>query len=157
MQIKDAHAAEAVKRDIATPPHLQWQVGYFARTRVIMAHADKPTASTTSTSIIADLGEMGKKRAEAMATMQAELFKEFQEISQYWTGRAKAEADLASELISKLTAARSVPETAKAYQEWASQRMQMVLEDGQRLFADSFRLTETTAQLFSDGGAGKGT
>ena len=122
-----------------------------------MAQADKSTASATSTSIIADLGEIGKKRAEAVATMQAELFKEFQEISQYWTGRAKTEADLASELISKLTAARSVPETAKAYQEWASRRMQMVLEDGQHLFADSFKLTETTAQLFSDGGAGKGT
>ena len=150
MQIKDAHAAEAVKRNIATPPHLQWQVGYFARTRVIMAHADKPTASTTSTSIIADLGEMGKKRAEAMATMQAELFKEFQEISQYWTGRAKAEADLASELISKLTAARSVPETAKAYQEWASRRMQLAVEDSQRLFADGLKFAETGARLCSN-------
>ena len=118
--------------------------------------ADKPTGSATPTSIITSLGEMGKKRAEAVAAMQAELFREFQEISQYWTGRAKTEADLASELISKLTAARSVPEIAKAYQEWASRRMQMVLEDGQHLFADSFKLTETTAQWFSDG-AGKGT
>src|SRR6516165_9098620 len=83
--------------------------------RVMMAQADKSTASATSTSIIADLSEIGKKRAEAVATMQAELFKEFQEISQYWTGRAKTEADLASELLSKLTDARSVQETAKAY------------------------------------------
>jgi hypothetical protein len=100
---------------------------------------------------------MGKKRAEAVAAMQAELFREFQEISQYWTGRAKTEAELASELLSKLTDARSVQETAKAYQEWASRRMQMVLEDGQRLFADSCKLTETTARLFSDDGAGKGS
>ena len=156
MQIKDAHAAEAVKRHCYARSSAI--AGGLVRTHeVMMAQADKSTASATSTSIIADLGEIGKKRAEAVATMQAELFKEFQEISQYWTGRAKTEADLASELISKLTAARSVPEIAKAYQEWASRRMQMVLEDGQRLFADSFRLTETTAQLFSNGGAGKGT
>ncbi len=117
-----------------------------------MAQADKSTASATS-SIVANLGEMTKKRVEATAAAQAELFQELQQISQHWTARAKSEADLASELVSKLTSARSVPEGAKAYQEWASQRMQMAFEDGQHLVADSFKLLETAARRLSDGGA----
>lgn len=120
-----------------------------------MAQTDKSTTAAASPSIVADLGEMTKKRVEATAAAQAELFKELQEISQYWTARAKSETDLASELVSKLTGARSIPETATAYQEWASRRMQMALEDGQHLIADSFKLMETAARPFSNGAAGK--
>ena len=122
-----------------------------------MAQADKSTASATSNSLVTELGEIANKRAEAMAAVQAELFKRLQEISQHWVARAKSEADLASELVSKLTSARSVPETATAYKEWASRRMQMAAEDGQRLFADSFKLIETSARLFSNGDSGSRT
>jgi len=76
------------------------------------------------------------------------------ECKQHWVDRAKLEADLASQLVSKLTSARSVPETAMAYQEWASRRMQVALEDGQHLFADNIKIVETAARFFSDGRAG---
>ena len=104
--------------------------------------------------VVAELAEMGKKRAEAMAAIQADVFKELQEVGQHWVDRAKFEADLASELVSKLTSARSVPETVTAYQEWASRRMQIALEDGQHLFADNIKMVETAARFFSDGRAG---
>lgn len=122
-----------------------------------MAQTDKSAAPTAPAFIVADLGEITKKRVEAAATAQAELFRELQEISRYWTARAKSETDLASELVSKLTGARSIPETATAYQEWASQRMQMALEDGQHLIADSFKLMETAARPFSNGVVSKST
>jgi hypothetical protein len=120
----------------------------------MMVQADKSTSSATSASIVAQLGEMGKKRVEATAAVQAQLSKEFQEISQHWTARAKSEADLASELLGKMTSARSVPESAKVYQEWANRRMRLAFEDGQRFLADTFKFIETTARLFSDGDAG---
>jgi hypothetical protein len=74
-----------------------------------------------------------------------------QEISQYWSARAKVETDLASELIGKLTSARSVPESAKAYQEWVNQRMSMTVEDSQHLVADGFKLVQTAARSLSNG------
>ena len=119
-----------------------------------MAQADKPT---TSSSIVAGLGEIGRQRAEAIAAVQAECLKRLQEASQHWAECAKTEADLASKLAAKLTSARSVPEIANAYQDWARQRMQMALDDGQRLFADSLKLLQTSARMFSNGGTGGST
>jgi hypothetical protein len=104
-----------------------------------MTQVDQSTSSTTPNSIFAELGEIGKKRAEAMAAAQTELLHGFQEISQHWVARAKSEAELASELVAKLTSARSIPETATAYQEWASRRMRLAIEDSQRLFADGLK------------------
>jgi hypothetical protein len=116
-----------------------------------MAQVDKSASSATLNSIVTSLGEIGKKRAEAIAAVQTELFNGLQEISQHWVARAKSETDLASELVSKLTNARSVLESATAYQQWASRRTQMALEDGQRLFTDSIKLVETSTRLFLNG------
>ena len=99
-------------------------------------------------SVFGQLGEAGKQGAQAVAEAQQKLFAEFQGIGQHWVARAKSEADLASELIAKLTAARSVPESAAAYQEWATRRMQLTIEDSQRLFADGLKLMETSTRLF---------
>ena len=122
-----------------------------------MTQTDKSTASATSTSIVDNLGEIAKKRVEATAAAQAALLKEYQEIGQHWSNRAKSEADLASELIGKLTSARSFPETATACQEWAGRRMQLVLEDGEHLLADSLKFLETAARSFSNGGTAAST
>jgi Phasin protein len=119
-----------------------------------MAQVEKSTMSATSHAFAADLGEAGKKHVEAISAMQADLFKEIQEIGQHWTTRAKSETDLASELVGKLTSARSFQETATAYQEWAIRRAQRAVEDGQRLFADNVKLLETAARLFSNSGGG---
>jgi hypothetical protein len=120
-------------------------------------HTEGSTKSATSSASFTELGEIGKKRAEAMVAVQTELFEELQEISQHWVARAKSETDLASELVAKLTSARSAPETASAYQEWARRRMRMAVEDSQRLFADSLKLMQTGARLFSNGAIGGGT
>jgi hypothetical protein len=88
--------------------------------------------------------------------VQAELLNTLQ-ASQHCAVRAKSEADLASELMTKLTNTRSMPEIAAAYQEWASRRMRMAVDDSQRLFADSLNLMETSVRLFSGGSIGGGT
>jgi hypothetical protein len=114
------------------------------------AEADGPTKSARSSSLFAELGEVGKKHTEALAAAQTELLDGFQEISQHWAARAKSETDLASELVARLTSARSIPETMAAYQEWASRRMQLAVEDSQRLFADGLKFVETGARLSSN-------
>ena len=88
-----------------------------------------------------------------LAAAQVELLAGFQELNKYWVARAKSEADLTSDLLTKLMSTRSVPESATAYQEWSKRRMEMAVEDGKRLFADSIKLMETSVRLFSNGRA----
>jgi hypothetical protein len=118
-----------------------------------MAQAEKSTTSAIPNSFAANLSKAGKKHVEAISAMQADVFKELQEIGEHWTARAKSETELASELVGKLTSARSIPESATAYQEWAIRRTQMAVEDSQRLFTDNVKLMEIAARLFSNGGA----
>lgn len=117
-----------------------------------MAQTENQTTSAAPNSL-ASLGKAGTQRVEAIRAMQADLFKEIQEIGEHWTARVKSETDLGSELLGKLKNARSIPETATAYQEWAIRRAQMAVEDGQRLLTDNIKLMETAAQLFSNNGA----
>lgn len=120
----------------------------------MVSRTDTPTSPGGTRSMFSGLGETGKERTEAMVAAQAEFLERLREINQYWLERAKSEAELATDLAAKLTHARSAPETATAYQEWATRRMQLVLEDGQRLFADSVKLMERSARLFSSGSTG---
>ena len=65
----------------------------------------------------AEFAEMEKKRVEDFVNAQTELVEKLQEMNRQWFDRAQSEANLASELASKLTAARSIPDAMAAYQE----------------------------------------
>jgi len=52
-----------------------------------------------------------------------------------------------SELATKLTATRSVPEALEAYTKCVSQRMQMTAEHGQRVFKDCQQITQKNHQV----------
>lgn len=97
--------------------------------------------------------EAGKKRVESMIDTQAKLLDVLQDVNREWLERAQSEAGLAAEFWNKLAAARSVPEAAVAYQDWASRRMQMFAEDGQRLLSDGQKFMEAGTRLFANGGA----
>lgn len=57
---------------------------------------------------------MGKKRVEEFVNTQRELLEKLQEMNRQWFDRAQSETNLASELASKLTVARSIPEAMAA-------------------------------------------
>jgi hypothetical protein len=97
--------------------------------------------------------EMGKQRVEALMEMQQELFNVFQEINQAWFDRVRSAATINSELIAKLTAARSMPETAEAYQQCVGKRMEMLVEDGRRLLADSQKIVSLGSKFLTNGSA----
>jgi hypothetical protein len=65
-----------------------------------------------------------KLGAENFAKIQKELNDFLEETNRHWIARAKSEAEFASELMTKLTNAQSIPDTAAVYQEWVTQRMQ---------------------------------
>ena len=68
--------------------------------------------------------------------------------------RVQSGVTLASELVGKLAAARSVPEAAAAYQECMTRHMELFAEDGRRMVADSEKLMRVGARLFSNGSPG---
>ena len=94
---------------------------------------------------------MGKKRLDELVAKQTEQLEKLQEVNRNWIDRIQSQAKLGSEFVAKLTAARSIPEVATAYQEWASRQMEMATEDAKRIFADGQKLAETGARLLSNG------
>ncbi len=104
-----------------------------------------------ATFIPSDLSAMGKKHLEELVAIQTEQLGKLQDMNRTWFDRMQSEANLASEFAAKLTAARSMPEVATAYQEWAQRHMEMAAEDAKRIFADSQKLAETGARLLSNG------
>jgi hypothetical protein len=114
---------------------------------------EQPVANFASAEIV----EFGKKGVEALMEMHKVLFDTFQEINQAWLARARSEATLNSELVAKLTAARTVPETADACQECMGKRMELFVEDSRRLLADSQKIVSLSTRFLTNGSAGNGS
>ena len=104
-----------------------------------------------------EIAEIGKKRIEALVEMQKDFLAAFEEMNQAWFSRARSEATIASELVSKLTTARSVPETTTAYQECMGKRLEMLAEDSRRLLADSQRFIQMSTRFLMNGAVTNGT
>ena len=81
----------------------------------------------------------------------------FQEINQAWFDRARSAATINSELIAKLTSARTMPETAEAYQQCVGKRMEMLVEDGRRLLADSQKIVNVGSKFLTNGSGHNGS
>jgi Phasin protein len=102
----------------------------------------------------AEHAEVGKKQVEAMIDVQNEFIKAIDEVNREWAARVEAETDLATDFAGKLTAARSIPETAAICQEWMNRRMEMFAEDSRRMVADIQKFTTATARLVPKGWTG---
>jgi hypothetical protein len=98
-----------------------------------------------------ELAKMGTKRIEDFVNAQAELLVKLQESNKQWFDRVQSEANLVSDLASKLTSARSIPDAMSAYQEWGTRKLEMMAEDGKHALADAQKFVETGARLLSNG------
>ena len=84
------------------------------------AQPERKEKSSLANLIPAEFAAIGKKRLDEYIAMRTEQLEKLQEVNRNWFDRMETEATLASEFATKLTAARSIPEAATAYQEWAS-------------------------------------
>jgi hypothetical protein len=100
---------------------------------------------------------MGKKRVEEFVNAQNELLDNLQEMNHQWLERMQLEVSVASEVASKLTAIRSIPDATTVCQEWMTLRFKMMTEDGKRFFADTQKFMETGARLLANGGLAPST
>jgi hypothetical protein len=57
-----------------------------------------------------------------------------------WLARMELERELAAELASKLTGAKSLPDVFKVYQDWMIRRMEITTKDSQKFYEQSQKL-----------------
>ena len=88
-----------------------------------------------------------------MMDIQKGVLESVAEMNQHWVSRAKSEAELASEFLAKLTAARSIPDTATACQECASRQMEIFAEDGRWFLAATQKMLPHILQNGPAGGS----
>ena len=79
-----------------------------------------------ATLLPSELLDVAKKQIESLLEVQKELMQTLEGINHELFNRAKKEADLASEFVGKLAAARSVPDATTTYQEWATKEMELL-------------------------------
>ena len=116
--------------------------------------AERSIKSTTLDLFPAAFAQTSKQRVEDMINSQTELLRYLQEANQKWFARMQSEAAMASEFATKLAAARSIPETATIYQEWANRRIELLSQDGRCLFTDTKKMMEAGARMLGNGWAG---
>jgi hypothetical protein len=111
-----------------------------------------------ATMIPSELMEATRKRIESLLEIQKELMQMLEGINHELFNRAKKEAELASEFVGKLAAARSVPDATSTYHEWATKEMELLAADGHQMFAHGEKLMQASRRLFSGNGMhGAGT
>jgi hypothetical protein len=86
--------------------------------------------------------DFGKESTQAMLNMQKELLDAYEQASRAWLDRVKSEADFWSDLATKLSTTKNVPEALGAYQQSVAQRMQMAAEDGRRMFEEYQKVSQ---------------
>jgi hypothetical protein len=111
----------------------------------------KPSENTAQEIGPAQLLQLGKLQTNTVVNLQKELLDAYEEASRAWLSRVKSEVELWSNLATKLTATRSVPEGMEAYRDCVSQRVQMAADDGRRLFDDGQRIIGALTRSLNGG------
>ena len=85
----------------------------------------------------------------AVMDMQREVFEGLERVNRDWLAWLESEIRITSDFASKLTEARSVPDTATAWQACATRQFALLAENGLRFFADGQKLIETGTRYLS--------
>lgn len=112
-------------------------------------HPGKVAKSTSGGFSSPQLAVMQKEGIEKLVDMESGLVQKLQEANRNWFSRAEAEANLASEFLTNLTSARSLPETTSAFQQWTSRRMELAAEDVKHVLVDTQEFIEAGAHMWS--------
>ena len=118
--------------------------------------SDNPRSTKASLSS-APFGEMGPHNVKAALRLQIEMFEVLHDVGRDWLKRAASEAEFALNLPNKLTAAQTVPAALSAYQEWLSEWMSMISEDGRHFIADGQKIVDRGVSCFADRSPGAAT
>jgi phasin protein len=131
---------------------LDFRINFIAQLGVVVMSPKSESVQSPPALNFTDINKFGQKQADAFIAMQRELCSLVEESNRNWLARTELERDLATELATKLSTAKTPPDAAKAYQEWISRRMQTLAEDGRKLFSDSQKFISAATRFLSNGG-----
>ncbi len=97
----------------------------------------------------------GVVQAERLGRFQAELFEKIQEVNRHWLERIQSEATLAAEFATKMASARSFPDAAIVYREWATRQLKLTAEDASYAISTGQALMAMGSRLLQGEGKGK--
>jgi hypothetical protein len=110
------------------------------------------TASIAAKADVQSFLNWGQGRTDAALALQKDLLASYEEASRAWLARVQSEVALWSDLASKLTATRTVPEAFEAYSQCVSQRMKMAADDGRLLADEAQQITQNITKSLGNGG-----
>jgi Phasin protein len=100
---------------------------------------------------------MGSKNLEAFAAAQKRFFEALEQANRDWLDRLNEGAALTSDFTRKVSAARSIPDAAAGYQEWANQQMALVSRQTQKFMEDSQKFMNACVKIAGNGKGLTGT
>lgn len=89
----------------------------------------------------------GQKQSQALTEAQQEWTRLFQQANDDWRARIALERDMAAELTSELTAAKTLPDAAAAYQKWMTRHFELMAKDSQKLMESSQTFATSMSRL----------
>jgi hypothetical protein len=115
--------------------------------------AQKPEAAGSEPAKLgaSPIFQFGAHQTEAMLNAHKEMLAVCEEASREWVERMKSEVALWSDLASKLSACKSVPDSVDACRDTVAQRMKLAAEDGQRLFEEGQKIIGVMTHSLSAG------
>jgi len=97
---------------------------------------------------------VGRKTFDSMVGLQQNFLGALQDINQQWAATINAEIALVSETLTKLAAAKSIPDTVATCQSCGTRQMEIVAENSRGLQAAGEKIM---SHLSGDGLRGGGT
>jgi hypothetical protein len=119
--------------------------------------ATKEAMNPSKSGAPADVINWGQHQSEAALNFQKAILESCEQASRAWVDRMQSEISLWSDLASKLSSTKSVPEAFETYTKCMSQRMQMAADDGRKLVEEAQQLTQKFAQSLGNGRPGMTT
>lgn len=116
--------------------------------------ATKETISTSKAGVPPNVANWGQHQTEAALNLQKAIMESCEQASRTWIDRMQSEISLWSDLASKLSSTKSVPEAFETYSKCMSQRMQMAADDGRKLVEEAQQLTQKLTQSLGNGRPG---
>jgi hypothetical protein len=95
----------------------------------------------------ADLPPFVNWGQEQTLALQKELLASYEQVNRVWLARVQSGVGLWSDLATKLTATKTVPEALEAYAKCVSERMKMAVDDGRLLADEAQQITQKITSI----------
>ena len=116
--------------------------------------ATKEAMHTSKAGAAPDIVNWGQHQTETALNFQKAIMESCEHASRTWIDRMQSEISLWSDLASKMSSTKSVPEAVETYTKCMSQRMQMAADDGRKLVEEAQHMTQKFVQSLGNGRPG---